>query len=189
MRKTHVVLSCVVSLVLSLSLAWSKSTKDDFDRLDGMGKSGARVDVIEWAGNLEVHVYPKGMLKGLALKLDKRNKNKPVMVIGYKFRTSSEQLIRRAILGIPIAEGFKAYRDLTADDEYDKIIISNNGLSNQVAEFKLDPEPKQLYPEGHPSLAVAESGTKDQDRQPATKETTQSKGPDEDGNIGHFDFR
>ena len=30
-----------------------------------------RVDVIEWAGNLEIHVYPAGSLAGLGLKLVK----------------------------------------------------------------------------------------------------------------------
>lgn len=147
--------------------AWSDpgaSSNDphaDYDRLDGKGPSGKKVHVIEWEGNLEIHVYPVGSLSGLALKLDKRNKDKPVMVIGYRFDNNpKEQLIRRAILGIDLREGFKTYRDPTADG-YDKIIISNNGLSSEVVAYKLDPEPTQLYPDGHPAntkLASQEHG-------------------------------
>lgn len=125
----------------------------DFDRLDGTGESRKKVDVIEWEGNLEVHVYPKGSLKGLALKLDNRD-DKSVLVIGYRFDNQpKKQLIRRAILGIDLKPGFRAFRDPSAID-YDKIVISNNGLSNQVAHYKLDPEPKQLYPDGHPENRV-----------------------------------
>lgn len=127
----------------------------DFDRLDGTGKSGKKVHVIEWEGNLEIHVYPKGSLAGLALKLDKRNKNKPVMVIGYRFTNApKEQLIRRAILGIPLNEGFHTYQD-TSTEDYDKVLISMNTLADGVVAFRVDPEPKQLYPDGHPALAEA----------------------------------
>src|SRR4051812_4130447 len=69
----------------------------DYDRLDGTGPSGKTVQVIEWEGNLEVHVYPIGSLKGLSLKLDEKNKGKPVMVIGYRFKDNPDvQLVRRA---------------------------------------------------------------------------------------------
>ncbi|MBC7691464.1 MAG: hypothetical protein H7222_06820 [Methylotenera sp.] len=123
--------------------------EEEYDRLDGVGKSGKRVDVIEWEGNLEIHVYPKNSLRGLSLKLDKRNKDKPVMVIGYRLQGSAAPLIRRAILGVPFQEGFKTYRDLSEAD-FDKIIISNNGLSGHLAEFRLDAAPAQLYPDGSP---------------------------------------
>jgi hypothetical protein len=137
--------------VSSLNAPFAYSAEEeDYDRLDGVGKSGKKVNVIEWEGNLEVHVYPVGSLRGLALKLDKRDKNRPVMVIGYRFDNSDKPIIRRAILGIEMKEGFKTYRDKSADD-YDKIVISNNTLSDQVAPFKLDPEPTQLYPDGHPA--------------------------------------
>ena len=148
----------VFSLIASLS-AFAASPVDpdkDYDRLDGTGASGKKVNVIEWEGNLEVHVYPAGSLKGLALKLDKKNKAKPVMVIGYRFDDGAKnQLIRRAILGIDLKEGFKTFRDTSAEG-YDKIIISNNTLSDQVVAYRLDPEPSQLYPEGHPALAAAD---------------------------------
>ncbi len=145
----------------------------DYDRLDGTGTSGRTVHVIEWEGNLEVHVSPQGSLKGLALKIDRKNKDRPVMVIGYRFNGDPKtQLVRRAILGIPLTDAFKVYRDLTADD-YDKIIISNNGLalSKTLTEFKLEAEPKQLYPDGHPALA----NTSEKTRTPAAK-----KSPDQD---------
>jgi hypothetical protein len=123
----------------------------NYDRLDGVGKSGKTVQVIEWEDNLEIHVYPPGSLKGLALKIDHPSKDKKVMVIGYRFADNpKEQLIRRAILGISLREGFKTFKDPT-ETEFDKIIISNNGLSGQVVGFALDPAPTQLYPDGHPA--------------------------------------
>jgi hypothetical protein len=123
----------------------------DYDRLDGSGKSGKTVQVIEWEDNLEVHVYPPGSLKGLALKIDRPSKGKKVMVLGYRFADApKQQLIRRAILGISLTDGFKVYKDPT-ETEFDKIIISNNGLSGQVVGFALDPTPTQLYPDGYPA--------------------------------------
>jgi len=128
----------------------------DYDRLDGKGYSGKKVDVVEWEGNLEIHVYPAGSLKGLALKVDKRNEDKPVMVIGYRFDNDpSKQLIRRAILGIELREPLKVYKDPAAQD-YDKIVISNNGLASPLTAYRLDPEPRQLYPDGHPALAQSQ---------------------------------
>ncbi|MGZ3689552.1 MAG: hypothetical protein ACXVBW_14715, partial [Bdellovibrionota bacterium] len=62
-------------------------------------------------------------------------------------------------------------------EEYDKIVISNQGLSDQVASFKLDPEPTQLYPDGHPALAKTEDPKKSA-RQPAAK--SKSAAPTED---------
>ncbi len=124
-----------------------------FDRLDGKGPSGKRVDVIEWENNLELHVYPAGSLAGLALTLDPNLKDKKVMVIGYRFQNQpKKQLIRRAILGIPIGAGFRAYRDPSVT-EYDKIIISNQGLAGNIQPMTLDPTPSRLYPDGHPAIA------------------------------------
>lgn len=151
-----------------------------FDRLDGHGASGAKVDVIEWQGNLEIHAAPKGILKGLALKLDNRNKGQPVMVIGYRFRGDpGTQLIRRAILGIPLSDGFKTYQDPTEPD-FDKIIISMNGLSSPLVAYRLDPAPTRLYPVGYAAAArkagIQQAGTvasdgssaSDGQRQPAS---------------------
>ncbi len=168
-----------------LSGAETQDSEANYDRLDGMGKSRKKVDVIEWEGNLEIHVYPKGSLAGLSLKLDKPSKEKLVMVIGYRFSDNPKtQLIRRAILGIPIQPGFKAFKD-PSEADFDKIIISNNGLSNQVVAFQLDPEPSQLYPDGHPALAEKPEG----ERKPAgTSPKKESKRPnyDEDGTIKPF---
>lgn len=129
-------------------------SEPDYDRLDGHGKSGKKVNVVEWEGNLEIHVYPVGSLKGVGLKLDKKNKDKPVMVISYRFKDSPKVvLIRRAILGIPLPENFLTFRDLSADD-YDKIIITGNGLaeSKTLQVYTPEPAPTQLYPDGHPML-------------------------------------
>lgn len=137
----------------------------EYDRLDGKGKSGKKVDVVEWEGNLEIHVYPQGSLAGLALKLDKKNKDKPVMVIGYRFKGDAKtQHVRRAVLGVAFHEGFKAYKDPSADG-YDKIVISNNGLASPLVAYAIDPELKQLYPDGHPALASGAA----EERKPASK--------------------
>jgi hypothetical protein len=164
MRKTIALaaLLCFFNLIGSApGFAGQPPSEEDYDRMDGTGASGKKVNVIEWEGNLEIHVYPAGSLKGLALKLDKRNKDRPVMVIGYRFDNNpKQQLIRRAILGIDLAESFKAFRDPSSGSEYDKIVISNNGLSDMAA-YKLDPAPTQLYPDGHPALAQGPDGGKD----------------------------
>ena len=138
-----------------LSRAENSSDPDaDYDRLDGTGRSGKKVDVIEWEGNLEIHVYPAGSLKTLAMKLDKRNKSKPVMVIGYRFDGDpSKQLIRRAILGIDLQEGFKSYRDNSANG-YDKIVITNGAPAGSMVPYRLEAEPTSLYPEGYPVSAI-----------------------------------
>lgn len=179
-------LSLLLSLILTpLGLAQPK--KDDFDRLDGRGTSGKRVDVIEWEGNLEIHVYPKGSLAGLALKIDEPTKDKKVMVIGYRFTDRpKDQLIRRAILGVKLREGFKVYND-PSGDEYDKVIITNNTLSGTLTAFKLDPEPKQLYPEEHPAIAEKTTGNTGA-RKPAENEAAEApKSPvDESGTIQPF---
>ncbi len=127
---------------------------DDYDRLDGVGRSGKTVNVIEWEGNLEIHVYPAGSLTGLALKLDQNPQGRKVMVIGYRFNSDpKQQLIRRAVLGIPFSEGFRAWRDRSARG-YDKIVVSNQDLGGAgYLAYGLEKTPTQLYPDGHPALA------------------------------------
>lgn len=188
-KRTALVWVLGLSLVNVPALAgdqnWDASGSDsdaNYDRLDGHGKSGKKVNVVEWEGNLEVHVYPKGSLKSLALKLDKKNKKKPVMVIGYNFGDSpNDWLVRRAILGINLHEGFKAYKDPSADD-YDKIVISNNGLASPMIAFNYE-QPKQLYPDGHPALKQPERDVASEEkREPA--QTTEKRETDEtDKNV------
>jgi len=151
LKSVLIILSFLSSTAL---LANSSSTSsDDFDRLDGTGRSGETAQVIEWNNNLEIHVYPVGSLSSLGLKLDKKNKDKPVMVIEYHFQNGTS-LVRRAILGISLNEGFRVYRD-PAEKEFDKVIISNEsqrGLSAMNYS-----EPHQLYPDGHPVLSSQEA--------------------------------
>jgi len=149
---------CVALLATLLPIIPHASEPDpEFDRLDGKGKSRRRVDVIEWEGNLEVHVYPGGALRGLALKLDDRDQARKVMVLGYRFDTQpNKQLIRRALLSIPMKPGFHAYRDPSSGEEYDKIIISQHQLGKPLLAYQTEAEPKQLYPEGHPLNTEAE---------------------------------
>jgi hypothetical protein len=179
------------------------STSDpdpDFDRLDGKGKSRRRVDVIEWEGNLEVHVYPGGGLRGLALKLDEREEGKKVMVLGYRFDTNpKQQLIRRAMLSIPFRDGFHVYRDPASGEEYDKIIITNSSLGLPLVSFRTEAPPSQLYPDGHPlntatasakepeSLSRPDSRQDAEGRQPAsTPQKTLLPDTDEEGAIRPF---
>src|SRR6185503_5349520 len=139
MRFSRILPVLAAFAALSSYAADQPGADDDFDRLDGTGRSGKTVQVIDWEGNMEIHVYPKGSLKGLALKIDRKDKNKPVMVIGYRFIDNpDQQLIRRALLTMPMTDGFKAFKDPT-EPEFDKIIISNNGLSGDLVAFKLEP--------------------------------------------------
>jgi hypothetical protein len=133
---------------------------DGYERLDGTGPSGVKVNFIEWEGNAEIHFYPKGVLVGLGLKLVKNEKGAYVFVQAYRFRGSPKTvLIRRNVLSDKWVEGYKVYR-APSDDDYDKIVISPNTLSDMTA-FKLDPAPTQLYPDGHPAIAARDSGKKE----------------------------
>ncbi|MBS1957882.1 MAG: hypothetical protein JST80_00275 [Bdellovibrionales bacterium] len=140
----------VIALVTGVITSYTVFAEElVFDRLDGHGPSGKRVDVIEWEGNLEVHVYPKGSLKGLSVKLDDREKGKKVMVIGYRFDAdkNAHPLVRRAILGVPFNANLKAFID-RSEPEFDKLAISNNGLAKPWENYQLDPAVKQWYPDG-----------------------------------------
>lgn len=153
----------LITLALSISVQASHTARADegadpdanYDRLDGTGASHKKVNVIEWEGNLEIHVYPAGSVKGLALTIDRATKNKPVMVIGYRFNENpKQQLIRRAIIdGISLSDNFKAYKDPSADG-YDKFIITNNTLGGDFAAYKLEPKPTQLYPDAQTEVAA-----------------------------------
>jgi hypothetical protein len=186
--KTAGIIACF-SLALSILAATSthseESKTEEYDRLDGTGASGKKVNVIEWEGNLEIHVYPAGSLKSLALKIDKKNKDKPVMIIGYRFSDNpGKQLIRRAILGISLKEGFKTFKDPSTAD-YDKVIISMNTLSGDMVAYKLEPEPKTLYPEGHP----ANSSVAGNAPSPASEKRSPASGTtDENGTIKPFNW-
>jgi len=141
------VLMFLVAFVTGIVTSYSVFAQGVFDRLDGSGPSKVRVDVIEWDGNLEVHVYPRGALKGLSAKLDDREQGKKVMVIGYRLGNSKTPLIRRAILGIPFTKNVLGFIDRTEPD-FDKFALSNQPLSKPWAPFKLDPAPAQWGPEG-----------------------------------------
>lgn len=119
----------------------------EFDRLDGKGLSHKRVDVIEWENNLEIHVYPKGSLKSLGLKVDRKKDSKSVMVIEYAFNDIPYTIIRRAVLTLKITDSFKTFKAPT-ESEFDKIMISNNSLSSDsVIPFLAVHEPRALYPD------------------------------------------
>lgn len=151
-----------LAIVGSMGAVSARADEDDFDRLDGTGASKVKVDVIEWEGNLELHFYPKGRMQGVGLKIDRTKKDKPVMVIAYRFSqppgrvlastqegSPGHPIIRRAILGISLRDDFKVFRDPEPTD-YDKIIVTNNALSAPLLAFNPDAAPKQLYPDGHP---------------------------------------
>ncbi len=147
-------ISLLLAAPASLSHAGPAVDPDaDYDRLDGQGRSGKTVNVVEWEGNLEIHVYPERSLVGLAAKIDQNARGTKVMVLRYRMDSDPKlPLIRRAVLGIPFQPGFQAWKDTSAEG-YDKIILSNRALKGPTLQrFPLEPEPKQLYPDGHPGL-------------------------------------
>jgi len=166
-----------LSFFTAYSVFAAQDPDADYDRLDGTGASHEKVQVIEWEGNLEVHVYPKGSLVGLGLKLDKRDKDKPVMVISYRF--GGTPLIRRAILGINLKEGFKTFKDPT-EEEFDKIVISNDGQDSPVVAFRLDPTPTQLYPDGYDKALEKSKLVSNPPFKPSTAQAKAARVPAED---------
>jgi hypothetical protein len=185
-RLMMIVFAVLTGVITSYSVFAQEAV---FDRLDGTGPSHKRVDVIEWEGNLEVHVYPKGSLKGLSAKLDDREKGKKVMVIGYRFANATHPLVRRAILGVPFHSQLKAYI-VPSERDYDKLALSNRELSGAWKPFKLDAPPKQWYPDG-------DERNEEVTPQPMSKTTPVSrpsrfpaaaKRPVRDGSLNQYDF-
>lgn len=189
-----IILSALITGVLT---SYSVFADEIYDRLDGTGPSHKRVDVIEWDGNLEVHVYPKGSNKGLSAKLDDRVQGKNVMVIGYKFNPSDKPLVRRAILGVPFTKDVKGFIDPT-EKEFDKLAISNQNLPAPWKPYKLDPSPKQWYPDGDERNGdtPADSGSKpvltetqpDSSRTPGSVNTAPKQKPRDEGSTNNYDF-
>lgn len=172
----------VFAVLTGLITSYSVFAEEQYDRLDGTGLSRKKVDVIEWEGNLEIHVAPLGGLKGLAAKLDDRVSGKKVMVIGYRFGELGKDrpLVRRAILGVPFtAANLKAYIDPTEKD-YDKLAITNQTLTAPWKPYKLDPGPNQWYPDGDErneadpahQKPLAESEHQEPTRVPASRNST-----------------
>ena len=124
----------LLAIGLNATAAQPTSQKDDdYDRFDGTGKSRKKVNVIEWEGNLEIHVYPEGSLKGLALKIDEA-KGKKVMVIGYRFDTDpQEQHVRRAILGIGLGLSKEAMCLVSEELSRGYIGVGSLGTRTEIA--------------------------------------------------------
>ena len=172
-------LMLILALLTGVATSYSVFAEEVYDTLDGKGPSHKKVDVVEWEGNLEVHVYPKGSAAGLGVKLDDRTKGKRVMVIGYRFKGQKEVLVRRAILGVPFDPKLKGFIDPTEKD-FDKLAISNQTLEAPWKPYKFDPAPKQWYPDGDerndadPALPaktqiLGESENSDSERLPASE--------------------
>jgi hypothetical protein len=149
----------------------------EFDRLDGHGASHKKVDVIEWEGNLELHFYPQGSLRSLAMKIDHESKTTKnnVMVIEYGFNGVPYTMIRRAILSINLPDQFFTFRDTSAEG-YDKIIISGNQIAGATP-YPLQPGPTQLYPDYHPALAQEDPAAPAQTYGEVKNEAKEVKGP------------
>ena len=191
----------VLALLSGAVASYTVFADEVFDRLDGTGPSHKRVDVIEWDGNLEVHVYPKGSAKGLSAKLDDRDQGKSVMVLGYRFSAAQKPLVRRAILGVPFTKNVKGFID-TTEKVFDKFAISNQDLSGSWKPYKLDPSPKQWYPDGDErndvDSAPAIKPVLTQQEQPADPDMgrvptsipqgKRRQAPSEDGSVNNFNF-
>lgn len=169
MIRSFVLATLFVSMSLSSVHAARVQEPKEFDRLDGKGASGNKVDIVEWEGNLEIHVYPKGGLKSLGMKVDRKSETTKdaVMVIEYAFNGVPHTLIRRAVLSVKMPDTFFAYRDPSAKD-YDKVIVSGTKLANYPS-FPLAPAPTQLYPDFHPSLEVKDAPAKKMGNQEPAK--------------------
>ena len=141
------VVMLILALLTGVATSYSVFADEIYDVLDGTGPSHKKVDVIEWDGNLEIHVYPKGSTGGLGAKLDDRTQGKKVMVIGYRFKNQKQVLTRRAILGIPFDGKIKGFID-TSEKDFDKMAFSNQNLPAPWKAYPLDPAPKQWYPDG-----------------------------------------
>jgi len=181
LRSSPFVFSAVLlasSLLSSAARAAGDDPDADYDRLDGRGPSGKKVDVIEWQGNLEIHVYPGGSTRGLALRIDDRDPKKRVMVIGYRFDTNPrELLVRRNILSIPLEPGFKVFRDPRSGREYDKFVVTHSRPASPLAAYALEPGPSQLYPDGHPALAAGKDDAPSS-RRPASQDVESGLDPE-----------
>ncbi len=171
----------IFAILTGVVTSYSVFAEEVFDRLDGTGPSQKRVDVIEWEGNLEVHVYPRGSLKGLSAKLDDREKGKKVMVVGYRFAQSQAPLIRRAILGVPFQSKLKAFIN-PKEKDFDKLALSNQDLPAPWKPYKLDRAPTQWYPDGD-ERNNTEEATPKAIRIPASK-----RRPVDEGSLGGYDF-
>lgn len=198
--RTLIILGAVLTGIFT---SYSLFAADEiFDRLDGKGPSKKRVDVIEWEGNLEIHVYPKGSESGLSAKIDDRTEGKKVMVIGYRFNGQKDRLIRRAILGIPFTKQVKGFIDPT-EKEFDKFAISNHTLAAPWKEYKLEASPAQWYPDGDerneidPAVKSApylgEIKVEPRDRSPASQPDSKNQRPSrksqaEDGAVENFSW-
>jgi hypothetical protein len=194
-RLVLIIFAVLTGLITSVSVF----AEEVFDRLDGTGPSGKKVNVVEWEGNLEFHVYPKGSLKGLGAKLDDREKGKRVMVIAYRFEAGSRPLVRRAILGVPFQRELKAFVD-SSEKEFDKLALSNRALSGTWKPYRLDAPPSQWYPDGDernensPSYlggkAIPERPSS-RGRAPASvpgKQEGSRPAPRDEGSLNQFDF-
>jgi len=177
--RTLIIVFALASGVLTSFSVFAYETV--FDRLDGTGPSKKRVDVIEWEGNLEVHVYPKASTAGLGAKLDERDSSKKVMVISYQFNGAKEPIIRRAILGIPFTNQLKGYIDPT-EKEFDKLALTNQDMPKPWMPYKLQPAPKKWGPDGSqfdeestPDQLTEMKNNDQQDRAPASVGKTKAK--------------
>jgi len=184
-RKALVVSAIFSGIFATLSVF---AQEEVFDRLDGKGPSGKRVDVIEWEGNLEVHVYPKGSIKGLAAKLDDRVEGKKVMVIGYRFGAKDRPLIRRAILGVPFQPALQAFTD-SSEKDFDKLALSNRLLTGKWKPYTLDPAPAQWYPDGDDRNNADEAPRlTEKPSAPKNRSLPGRKPASDEGSLNDFDF-
>ena len=188
------VVMIILALLTGVATSYSVFAEEVYDVLDGTGPSHKKVDVVEWDGNLEVHVYPKGSAAGLGVKLDDRTQGKKVMVIGYRLKGQKNILVRRAILGVPFDPKLKGFVDPTEKD-FDKLAISNQTLPAPWKPYKFDPAPKQWYQDGDerndedpampaPATVLGEIQQGDSNRAPASVKKVRS----DEGSLNQYNW-
>jgi hypothetical protein len=141
------VIMIILALLTGVATSYSVFAEEIYDVLDGTGPSKEKVDVVEWEGNLEVHVYPKASAGGLGVKLDDRTQGKKVMVIAYRFKKQKEILVRRATLGVPFTSKLQGFID-PSEKDFDKYAISNQNLPAPWKPYRFEAPPKTWYPAG-----------------------------------------
>jgi hypothetical protein len=180
----------IFAVVAGLATSFSVFADDDvYDRLDGTGPSGKKVDIIEWDGNLEVHVSPKTSIGGLGAKLDDRTGGKTVMVLGLRFKGQPNVLVRRAILGVPFNPKLKGFMDPTEKD-YDKLALSNQDLPAPWKPYKLDTPDGDERNLTDPATAPTLSKRKNPDssRNPASVDEQKQLAPRDEGSLNHYNW-
>tara|TARA_Y100000590_G_scaffold390511_3_gene466355 strand:+ start:64 stop:777 length:714 start_codon:yes stop_codon:yes gene_type:complete len=177
----------ILSFVFYLVPTWVRGGR--YEVLDGAGPSRTKVDVIEFKGKMEIHVYPPEHLLGLGARVEKNSDGEKVMVLSYRLSTTSKPLIRRATLNVPFKAGasvlgfedsrVRGYKKIYLVDTPMKIGTPYKIDSHFQGSFPDDPSPATTLAKKEESAPfqkeVKEEGWKSQNRVFSEKENEVTK--------------